>query len=71
VVHLKGVVKNGAIGTVIYNLPIGYRPTAQYIFTINSGGAFGRVDVAANGDVIVQLGSSISVVLDGISFRVN
>jgi hypothetical protein len=71
VVHLKGLVKNGAVGTVIFTLPVGYRPTEQYIFTVNSGGAFGRVDVAAYGDVIVVTGNSSWVSLDGISFRVN
>jgi hypothetical protein len=71
VVHLKGIVKNGTIGTVIFSLPVGYRPTAQYVFTVISGTGFGRVDVASNGDVIVGSGNNSGVSLDGISFRVN
>jgi hypothetical protein len=71
-VHLRGLVNNvnDPDNLVIFNLPAGYRPSSgRVIFTINSFGVAGRVDVKQNGDVIVMTGSPDWVSLDGISFR--
>lgn len=73
-VHLAGLVKSGAAGTTIFSLPGGYRPRARESFLIltgNPGDALGRVDVAANGDVIHVSGGTSYVQLNGISFRVS
>lgn len=70
VVFLKGVIKDGtaATGTVLFNLPEGYRPTSRLVFqTDTSGPAPSRVDVYPNGNVVLEKGSSY-VVLDGIRF---
>lgn len=67
-VHLKGTVKSGTVSTSMFNLPVGYRPLEQLIFTIVNNGAFGRVDVLANGDVVLQGGSNLFVALDNIVF---
>ncbi len=68
-VVLSGLVKSGATGVPIFNLPSGYRPTANLIFpAVTSPNAIGRVDVVPSGDV---LGRSVDpgwVSLDGIRF---
>lgn len=60
VVRLHGVIKSGTTtnGTIIGNLPAGYRPAFRTFFAVGqvtSGGvnSYARVDVAANGDVII------------------
>lgn len=69
-VHLCGVAKLGAAGSVIFTLPGGYRPRGREMFTNISGAASGfQVDVAANGDVIHVSGTTGYVSLSGISFR--
>lgn len=69
VVHLRGLVKSGTIPGVIFNLPVGYRPTAQLIFGTVSNNAIGRVDVTAGGAVTAQVGSNVWISLEGMSFR--
>jgi hypothetical protein len=79
VVYLKGLVKNGnaALGQVICNLPVGYRPTARLVFLSSSNGTTNgiaegapvRIDVATNGDVIIDYGgNSAWIDLDMIRF---
>ncbi len=74
VVHLKGLIKNGSIivNTVLFNLPVGYRPSTsgQLIFTVDNATGIGRVDVKTNGDVVVvTAASNLFLNLTGISFR--
>ena len=74
VVHLKGLIKSGSItaNTVLFNLPVGYRPSTsgQLIFTVDNATGIGRVDVKANGDVVVvTAASNLFLNLTGISFR--
>lgn len=69
-VHLAGVVKSGTGSVPMFTLPAGYRPDVTNLaFTIDSNGSVGLVTVALNGDVTLISGSSVSVFLDGISFR--
>lgn len=71
-VHLRGTVNNvnNPTGLVIFNLPVGYRPTSgRLINTVNANGATGRVDIMPNGDLMVMTGAAGWVNLDGISFR--
>lgn len=69
-VTLRGTIKNGstAAGTVIAKLPPGYRPKERLLFTADSNGAWSRVDIFANGDVVLRFGYSGFFSLDGISF---
>jgi hypothetical protein len=81
-VFLKGLVKyitkdsNGNIpaaipgGTVIGNLPEGYRPAGTLVFQVlTSGNAAARIDIFANGDIqAYQGGVSAWISLDNISF---
>lgn len=70
-VFINGLVKSGTQGTVIFTLPVGYRPVGTIMFTSNSNGAFARIDVFANGNVTATTapspGSWLS--LGGLSFK--
>lgn len=69
-VHLKGMVKNGTMGAVIFTLPEGYRPFQQVVFLVADSAISGHIDIKANGDV--DPGNNLSTtwgVLNGISFR--
>ncbi len=75
VVAMKGLIRTGtaSAGTVICNLPVGFRPTARLIFlTSTAGGTEGapaRIDVATNGDVILDYGVNNGwLSLDAIRF---
>lgn len=68
-VCLRGLAKNGTIGTTIFTLPIGFRPAAQLLFANYAGGAIGRLDVGSDGTVQAVSGSNAYFQLDGITFR--
>jgi hypothetical protein len=70
VVYLRGTVKSGTTtaGTTIFTLPAGYRPAYNRNFAVVSNGAFGFVNVAASGDVQINVGSNVYLTLDNISF---
>ena len=56
VVHLTGLIRNGTVAkdTVLFTLPAGYRPFNQEILTVQNGdNAFRRIDILANGNVIL------------------
>lgn len=70
--YISGVVeKSTAVsgGEVIFTLPSGYEPAETEIFTMTSNGALARVDVAPNGNVVVQVGNATWISLCGIDFR--
>lgn len=71
-VVVKGLVKDGTVtsGTVIFTLPVGYRPMEKLIFPSLNNNNVSRVDVGSNGDVIVAHPSTASgwLALDGIRF---
>ncbi|HUT46930.1 MAG TPA: hypothetical protein VMX36_11640 [Sedimentisphaerales bacterium] len=72
IVHLRGLVKGGAVGTnaTIFTLPSGYRPQNQELqVTITNGNASCRIDIAKDGRVIPSSGSPGWFSLDGITFR--
>lgn len=74
VVHLRGVVKSGTAGTIIFVLPSGYRPTARELFPSLSGDSggntvLGRVDISSLGEIYHYGGGTAFLTLDGMSFR--
>lgn len=74
VVHLRGVITGGttAISTVLFTLPVGYRPEASRMFLATTGGSASplRLDVAANGDVVLGTAATSGFVsLDSVAFR--
>jgi hypothetical protein len=72
VVHLKGVVKSGALGSAIFTLPAGYRPplVAAFIVLSYNGSAniVGEVDIRTDGSVIFSGGSNLWLGFDNIHF---
>lgn len=69
VVHLKGVIKSGVIGSSAFTLPAGFRPANTEIFAVVSNGALGRLDVLNDGTVVPVAGSNAYFSLSGASFR--
>jgi len=55
-VTVKGLIKNGTTtnGTVIATLPAGYRPKERAIVHCVANGAYGRIDIQANGDIVAN-----------------
>lgn len=59
-VNITGLVKSGTpgAGSVVFTLPVGYRPTVCNIFAVNTySNAMGRADINAAGSVIATVGS--------------
>ncbi len=71
IVYLRGLIKNGTFGgsTVIFTLPVGYRPIKRCLFMRISDSVLGRCDIANNGAVIAYSGDNSWFSLEGISFR--
>lgn len=69
IVHLRGVV-TGSLGTVIFVLPVGYRPAYTEIHVVHTEIGIGICDIRANGQVAAEYtGSDMWFSLDGISFK--
>jgi parallel beta-helix repeat protein len=70
VVTAVGGIKDGTTtpGTVLFNLPVGYRPPFDIAFPCASVG-YGGVTVKQNGNVQLDAGSATFLSLQGISFR--
>lgn len=68
-VRLKGLLKStsGGAGTVMFTLPVGYRPAHYMRFPIASGG-FGRIDIGGAGQVYFQSGTTGEVDISSVSF---
>jgi|GEM_PF-3678079 len=71
-VHLKGMVTHTGDpdGLVVFTLPIGYRPgSGERVFMAYNSDTVSRVDILANGNVVVSAGVTGWLSLDGIYFR--
>lgn len=73
IVHLHGLVQHVGEpdGLVIFTLPVGYRPSTsgELIFMSYNADTLGRVDVMANGNVVMSLGIPGWFSLNEITFR--
>ena len=67
-VRLEGRIKSGTVTSAAFTLPVGYRPTAQRGFAVDSNAAYGRVLIGTDGTVTPSVGSNVSFFLDGIVF---
>lgn len=68
-VHLKGNVKDGAISTVLGNVPVGYRPAERIRVVVSSNLVNeGNVIIEANGNITPVAGFAGHVSLDNISY---
>lgn len=71
IVKVKGLINNGTStsGTVIANLPPGYRPSETSLQSAACNGAYCRFDVQANGNIVARDGVSPGwSALEGITF---
>lgn len=69
-VHLKGLIKDGTVGSSAFTLPAGWRPAARELCGTISNDAIGRVDVLSDGTVVPTAPSNNAYVsLDGITFK--
>ncbi|MFZ2836680.1 MAG: hypothetical protein WAZ21_05185 [Candidatus Saccharimonadales bacterium] len=70
IVRLKGIIKNGntAAGTVVANLPAGYRPKDRILSTSVCADAYCRVDILPNGNVELYASSATWTTLDSVIF---
>jgi hypothetical protein len=68
IVHLEGLIKNGASGSPAFTLPAGYRPSAEEIFTSFSNAGLASVNVNFAGQVIPSGGTGY-LSISGITFR--
>ena len=69
VVHLRGMIKSGTLGSSAFTLPAGCRPPAQVLQSTISNGAVGRLDITTAGAVTPTAPSSNAwVSLDGVTF---
>lgn len=69
VVHLRGTIKSGVVGSSAFTLPSGYRPANTELFAAISNGAVGRAAVDNSGGVTPDVGSNVYFSLDGMTFR--
>ena len=69
IVHLRGLVKNGTVGSVAFNLPTGFRPEFIKVYSASSGGAYATLRVNPNGDVVPYTGANTYFSLDGVKFK--
>jgi hypothetical protein len=67
-VSLRGLVKSGPAGSVIFTLPEGYRPNYRQLHVVCANDAVGRVDIPSSGQVVHVSGPTGWVCLDSISF---
>ncbi|MDD5092240.1 MAG: hypothetical protein PHQ23_15170 [Candidatus Wallbacteria bacterium] len=69
-VHLKGVIKSGALSAAAFNLPPGCRPMETLGFCAFKSGGTGKVNVTPAGDIYMDVTCSTDYTyLDGIIFR--
>jgi hypothetical protein len=69
IVHLRGMLKSGAVPSNFFVLPTGYRPTNQEIFSAPSNGAFGICVIDSAGNVGANAGNTAYFSIDGLTFR--
>lgn len=72
VVYLRGLIKFGTAtaSTVLFVLPVGYRPDATMhgINVTSAADGQGSYNIYANGDVTIRSGANTYFSLDGIAF---
>lgn len=75
-IHFDCIVTGGAVNTVIFTLPEGYRPKARMWFPVNTSdgtannNVYGMIQVDTNGDVKFVTGSNAYVGLSNIYYTV-
>lgn len=58
-VHIRGLVKSGTVpDSVVFTLPVGYRPANNHIFSADGNSVIERVDVNPDGNVYARCASN-------------
>jgi hypothetical protein len=79
VVHFRGSLAVGTIGTTMFQLPVGYRPPYTEVlqclcYSTTLGYVPGRVDIPSTGLVYCQTGplsgNTLYFGMDGLTFRI-
>lgn len=70
VVHITGLINGGSTiaGTILFTLPVGYRPLGKEMFNVNANNTLGRIEVHSNGNVVASLVNVTYTSLSGITF---
>lgn len=70
VISLRGLIRSGTAnaGTALFTLPAGHRPANRILYTVASGGGYGRLDILPTGEVQFMTGSNSWYSLDGVTF---
>jgi hypothetical protein len=71
VVHLRGLITGGTVGTSAFTLPVGFRPTAEHIVLIATATGHGEARIRTDGTVYMGVSSSGYASLANITFRVS
>ena len=70
IVHLRGRIAGGAVPSIAFTLPEGYRPERNTYFPATASGyTFGTIAIGPLGNVSVLAGSTVWTSLDGVSFK--
>ncbi|WP_024632376.1 MULTISPECIES: hypothetical protein [unclassified Paenibacillus] len=69
-VHLRGVIKPGAMGSTAFILPTGYRPTATQVYIVaantdNANDVLGRLNITSAGAVIPLNATGTNITTSG------
>jgi hypothetical protein len=69
VVYIRGLVTGGAVSSVIFNLPAGYRPSSDaHVPAMGQGSSFSPINIFANGNVTQNAGATGYISLRTIPF---
>lgn len=68
-VHLRGNLTGGAAGSVVFQLPAGYRPGSYLTFPAMGGGGAVWLEIRPNGDVFTATAPSGLTALNGVYFK--
>lgn len=69
-VTLKGLVNSGSVGTSIFTLPLGYRPTTVVYYSVFCSTGYGVITVNTDGTVVATTFPGGNISLTGIVFSV-
>ena len=57
-VEIQGLIRSGTLSAAAFTLPVGYRPPADMDTATDANGAFGRLVIQSNGQVLPVSGSN-------------
>lgn len=69
-VYLSGVLKGGAVNSIVTTLPTGYRPPATIIRPIATDTGYGYVRIYSDGRIQYMSGGTVFISLDSLDFRI-